>query len=64
MKSSGRVKYRGYKGWSARGVKNKRVKKRQAFRLAIREEERIKRDNARKKAFSKDQERREMKHIK
>jgi hypothetical protein len=63
MKSSGRVKYRGYKGYGGKGLKNKRVRKRQALRLEIREEERVKRETARKKAFSNDRERREIKHI-
>lgn len=56
MKNSGIVKYENYNGCSAKGMKNKRTKKRELLRAKIREEEREKKKRQQKKAYSKPKE--------
>jgi len=51
--NDGTVKYANYKGYSAKGMKNKRTKKVEAMRRRIAEEKREAMKRKKKKAYSK-----------
>ena len=53
MKSDGIVRYENYKGYSAKGMKNNRTKKREVLRAIIRDAQREAKKEQQKKAYSK-----------